>query len=69
PSSIPQYAVGHRERIDHVLRDVARLPRLAVGGAAYRGVGIPDCIAQGLVAARRAEPDHDPRWAITPARD
>lgn len=51
PDAIPQYDVGHRERIDRVMMDVARSPRLAVAGAALRGSGLPDCIGQGVAAA------------------
>jgi oxygen-dependent protoporphyrinogen oxidase len=48
---MPQYHVGHLERIDRIARAVARLPRLALAGNAYRGVGIPDCIHSGETAA------------------
>jgi oxygen-dependent protoporphyrinogen oxidase len=46
---LPQYAVGHRERIA-----ATRAPGrgLALCGAAYDGVGIPACIASGRAAAR-----------------
>lgn len=42
---LPQYAVGHLDRIDSVRREVAALPGLAVCGAAHEGLGIPACIA------------------------
>lgn len=52
--SLPQYRVGHRERVASVRR---RLPRgLAVAGAAWDGVGIPACIASGWAAADAVEP-------------
>jgi oxygen-dependent protoporphyrinogen oxidase len=47
---LPQYAVGHLDRIERIRADVARTPGLAVCGAAYDGVGIPAVIA----SARRA---------------
>jgi protoporphyrinogen/coproporphyrinogen III oxidase len=47
---LPQYAVGHLDRVSRVREGVARLPGLAVCGAAYDGVGIPAVIA----SARRA---------------
>jgi oxygen-dependent protoporphyrinogen oxidase len=47
---LPQYAVGHVERVAAIRADVARLPGVAVCGAAYDGIGIPACIA----SARRA---------------
>ncbi|HET7195807.1 MAG TPA: protoporphyrinogen oxidase [Nocardioides sp.] len=47
---LPQYAVGHLDRVARIRGEVARLPGLAVCGAAYDGVGIPAVIA----SARRA---------------
>jgi oxygen-dependent protoporphyrinogen oxidase len=47
---LPQYAVGHLDRVARVRADVARVAGLAVCGAAYDGVGIPAVIA----SARRA---------------
>lgn len=52
--ALPQYAVGHLDRVDLVRRDVAAHPGLAVCGAAYDGVGVPACIASAGLAARRA---------------
>ena len=48
---LPQYAVGHRARVERVRAAVARLPALAVAGAQYDGVGVPACIASGQRAA------------------
>ncbi len=42
---LPQYAVGHLDRVDRIRQSVAAVPGLAVAGAAYQGVGIPACIA------------------------
>jgi oxygen-dependent protoporphyrinogen oxidase len=50
---LPQYAVGHVERVARIREAVARVPGLAVCGAAYDGVGIPACIATGYEAAGR----------------
>ena len=44
---LPQYAVGHLDRVDRVEAAVAAEPGLAVCGAAYRGVGIAACVASG----------------------
>ena len=38
---LPQYAVGHLDRVARIRADVAGCPGLAVCGAAYDGVGIP----------------------------
>jgi oxygen-dependent protoporphyrinogen oxidase len=48
---LPQYAVGHVERIRRVRDDVRRVPGLAVCGAAYDGVGVPAVIGSGRSAA------------------
>jgi len=50
---LPQYDVGHLERVEIVERSVAGVRDLEVCGAAYRGVGIPAVIASGRAAARR----------------
>ncbi len=50
-SAMPQYAVGHRERVARIRTAVAQAPGLAVCGAAYDGVGIPACIATAHQAA------------------
>ncbi|WP_132300390.1 protoporphyrinogen oxidase [Kribbella sp. VKM Ac-2568] len=50
---LPQYAVGHLDRIDRVEAAVAEQPGLAVCGAAYRGVGIAACVASAGKAATR----------------
>ena len=50
--ALPQYAVGHLDRVRRVREAVARQPGLTVAGAAYDGVGIPACVASGERAAR-----------------
>ena len=51
PASMPQYRVGHLSRIDTIERRVAGLPGLTLAGAAYRGVGLADCVRSGEAAA------------------
>jgi protoporphyrinogen/coproporphyrinogen III oxidase len=51
PDSFPQYRVHHLLRVAGIEAAVRRLPPLAVAGAAYRGVGVPACIASGRQAA------------------
>ena len=53
PRAMPQYLVGHLDRLAAIEERLARLPGVFVAGAAYRGVGIPDCIRDGLGAADR----------------
>lgn len=46
--SMPQYNLGHRERV----AAIEKPPGIHLAGAAYHGSGIPDCIRQGREAAR-----------------
>jgi oxygen-dependent protoporphyrinogen oxidase len=48
---LPQYAVGHLDRVARIRASVEKVPGLAVCGAAYDGVGIAACIASGHAAA------------------
>jgi oxygen-dependent protoporphyrinogen oxidase len=48
---LPQYAVGHLDRVRAIRTAVADVPGLAVCGAAYDGLGIPACIASAEAAA------------------
>jgi oxygen-dependent protoporphyrinogen oxidase len=50
--SMPQYQVGHRQRLTDIESRVQRFPGLTLAGNAYHGVGIPDCIASGEQAAQ-----------------
>ena len=49
--SMPQYEVGHLERVGEIERLASELPGLALAGNAYRGAGIPDCVRSGEAAA------------------
>lgn len=51
PQSMPQYEVGHVNRVAAVDWRIKSLPRLAVAGNALRGVGLPDCIRSAEDAA------------------
>ncbi len=44
PRSMPQYLVGHAERIKCIRARTAELEGLQLVGNAYEGVGIPDCV-------------------------
>ena len=48
---LPQYTVGHLDRVARIRAAVAAQPGLAVCGAAYDGIGIPACIASARLAA------------------
>lgn len=47
---LPQYWVGHADRVAHIRAAVAAVPGLAVCGAAYDGVGIPATIGSAHAA-------------------
>ncbi len=49
--SMPQYAVGHLNLVSEIEQRAAKLSGFALAGAAYRGVGLPDCIRSGEQAA------------------
>jgi oxygen-dependent protoporphyrinogen oxidase len=48
---LPQYAVGHVDRVARIREHVGKLPGLAVCGAVFDGVGIPACISSARAAA------------------
>ena len=50
--ALPQYTVGHLDRVATIRAAVAAQPGLAVCGAAYDGVGIPACVATARAAVR-----------------
>jgi oxygen-dependent protoporphyrinogen oxidase len=50
--AMAQYAVGHQKRAKRVAEHVAALPGLKLAGNAYDGIGIPDCIRLGRLAAK-----------------
>ncbi|WP_313800577.1 protoporphyrinogen oxidase [Cytobacillus sp.] len=52
--SMPQYTVGHKERIDNVMNELtAELSGVYVAGSSYDGLGMPDCIDQGENAVQQ----------------
>jgi oxygen-dependent protoporphyrinogen oxidase len=51
PASMPQYTVGHTERIRAVQARIADIPGLHLAGNAYNGIGIPDCVRSAKQAA------------------
>jgi oxygen-dependent protoporphyrinogen oxidase len=53
PRGIPQYTVGHHDRVAAVEAGLAEAPGLFVGGNAYRGVGVNDCVREATRLAER----------------
>jgi oxygen-dependent protoporphyrinogen oxidase len=52
-SAMAQYGVGHLERLDRIERLRQQLPKLALAGNGYRGIGIPDCIRSAQESVRQ----------------
>lgn len=53
PRSMAQYTVGHQSRVEQIEARLRDVPGLHLAGNAYYGIGIPDCIRSGKVAAER----------------
>jgi len=51
PNSMPQYNVGHSEILSKINKLVSKYSDLELAGNSYEGVGIPDCIRSGEIAA------------------
>jgi oxygen-dependent protoporphyrinogen oxidase len=51
--AMPQYTLGHLERVSQIEAALSSYEGLILTGAGYRGVGIPDCIRDGAIAAER----------------
>lgn len=49
---MPQYVLGHLDRVTAITTALSAYPGLFLAGAAYRGVGIPDCIRDGTETAQ-----------------
>ena len=49
--ALPQYTVGHVDRVARIRELVGAVEGLEVAGAAYDGVGVPACIGSGRAAA------------------
>jgi len=62
---MPQYTLGHLERITLIEDRSAQIPGLALAGGSYRGVGVPNCIESGERAVSKVLSE----WGIDPAED
>jgi len=51
PRAMPQYEVGHLDKLARMEAATRLLPGLRLIGNAYRGLGIPDCVREGKLAA------------------
>jgi protoporphyrinogen/coproporphyrinogen III oxidase len=53
--SMPQYRVGHKQRVTDLKEYLrSKWPGVFVAGASIEGIGLPDCIDQGKKAAEEA---------------
>jgi len=50
-----QHEVGHLERLARIEEALARHPGLFITGSGFRGVGIPDCVADGRATAAKVD--------------
>ena len=48
--AMPQYNLGHPEKLKRIDAALEKYPNLALAGNGYRGIGIPDCIHSGEIA-------------------
>lgn len=49
--AMPQYLLGHLQRVQKISALAAELPHFALAGNAFHGVGIPHCVRDGELAA------------------
>ncbi|MEW4456286.1 protoporphyrinogen oxidase [Bremerella sp. JC817] len=50
---MPQYHLGHLDRVAELENEAAQLPGFELAGNAYRGVGVPQCVQSGEQAATK----------------
>lgn len=54
-NAMPQYTVGHKQRVDTVNQNMRTyLPGVFLAGSSFEGLGVPDCIDQGEEALKYA---------------
>jgi protoporphyrinogen/coproporphyrinogen III oxidase len=51
--AMPQFLVGHRDLLAQIDQSLGQLPGLALAGASYRGVGLPECVHSGELSAEK----------------
>lgn len=55
--AMPQYNLGHPEKLEQIDSALEKYPSLALAGNGYRGIGIPDCIHSGKLAVEKVTRD------------
>lgn len=53
PKSMPQYLLGHLEKVERIRNSIANVPNLAIAGNVFTGPGLSDCIRSGQAAAEQ----------------
>jgi oxygen-dependent protoporphyrinogen oxidase len=61
PRAVPQYTVGHQDRLDRIDNALLALPGLYLTGAGYRGASLARCVAQAYETARKVAAALPPR--------
>ncbi|HEV2088778.1 MAG TPA: FAD-dependent oxidoreductase, partial [Cryptosporangiaceae bacterium] len=64
--ALPQYAVGHLDRVARARSALSPHPTLVLAGAAYDGVGVPACIRSGQTAAEEVLAALPAGWSTAP---
>jgi len=65
-AAMAQYGVGHLERLERIEGLRRAIPGLSLAGNGYNGIGVPDCIRSGRVAASQAAADSTAAIAAAP---
>jgi oxygen-dependent protoporphyrinogen oxidase len=50
---MPQYTLGHEERLARIEQGLSNYPGLFLTGSAYQGIGISDCVHQAELTAEQ----------------
>jgi oxygen-dependent protoporphyrinogen oxidase len=62
---MPQYTLGHLDRVALIEDRCAKIPGFVIAGGSYRGVGVPNCIESGERAVSKILGE----WGIALAED
>jgi protoporphyrinogen/coproporphyrinogen III oxidase len=62
---MPQYTMGHLDRVDAIETRSAEVPGFAIAGGSYRGVGLPNCVESGERAVSKVLGE----WGVALAED
>ncbi|MCX8117945.1 MAG: protoporphyrinogen oxidase [Desulfobacterota bacterium] len=65
PLGMPQYILGHLQRVELIEKRSAEIKGLALAGGSYRGVGLPNCVESGEKAVSKILNE----WGIDLAED